>query len=303
MEDFASSAMMRLVRQGLLNQGIAPGAAPPRGAHIALTEKRALLGDVLSRHGPLAILRIGDAIAQMPPEPVLVALGAAASPGDLLDRWTRLERFMHARHRLVQEEAATTAVVLRHVSRLPGQAPRLEETLLIIGVVVALMRWIGVRGVRARPCTQRAWAYRGAWRQAPDNGACTPWEVRWDQSDPRPLKPPSATGPVQRMRTVLSADLTRRWTITALARDLGLSGRSLQRSLQDHGTTFSAIVQDVRTTAAAERLQSSSMTLGEIGFLCGFSDQGHFTRSFKAATATTPGTYRQLFSGAEQPPR
>jgi hypothetical protein len=66
--DFASAAMMRLVAAGLSRQGISvvPTSAT---AHVPLAAKRDVLGDVLARHGPLAILSIADAAPSMPPNP------------------------------------------------------------------------------------------------------------------------------------------------------------------------------------------------------------------------------------------
>jgi AraC-like DNA-binding protein len=36
--------------------------------------------------------------------------------------------------------------------------------------------------------------------------------------------------------------------------------------------------------------------MSEIGYLCGFSDQAHFTREMKGMTAITPAQYREQFS-------
>jgi AraC-like DNA-binding protein len=35
----------------------------------------------------------------------------------------------------------------------------------------------------------------------------------------------------------------------------------------------------------------------QVGYLCGFADQAHFTRSFKRFTAMTPVVYRAQFGG------
>ena len=99
-QDFASAAMMRLVATGLARQGISIPVPTSPNAHVSLGDKRAVLGVVLARHGPLAILSIADAACAMAPEPVVQALTKARDIPDLMDRWHRLERFSHGRHRV-----------------------------------------------------------------------------------------------------------------------------------------------------------------------------------------------------------
>ena len=97
--DFASAAMMRLVAAGLSRQGISVPVPTSATAHVPLASKRDVLSEVLARHGPLAILSIADAAPSMAPEPVVQALTHAKDMPDLMDRWHRLERFSHGRHR------------------------------------------------------------------------------------------------------------------------------------------------------------------------------------------------------------
>ena len=39
------------------------------------------------------------------------------------------------------------------------------------------------------------------------------------------------------------------------------------------------------------------MSTAEVGYMCGFADQAHFTRQFKRHTAMTPALYRSEFAG------
>jgi AraC-like DNA-binding protein len=43
-------------------------------------------------------------------------------------------------------------------------------------------------------------------------------------------------------------------------------------------------------------LLHSEAPLAEVGFLCGFSDQAHFTRAFKRQVGLTPARYRTEFA-------
>lgn len=88
MTDFASVAMMKLIHRGLKQQGIAlPSPAPTRGAHVALTDKRAVLVGLAEKFGLDAVLRIGDAVHSVEADPALTALTMAHDAIDLLSRW------------------------------------------------------------------------------------------------------------------------------------------------------------------------------------------------------------------------
>jgi AraC family transcriptional regulator len=49
-----------------------------------------------------------------------------------------------------------------------------------------------------------------------------------------------------------------------------------------------------RVERAKELLRRTSLSLSDIGAACGFADQSHFTRTFSAATGTTPGNWRRV---------
>lgn len=81
--------------------------------------------------------------------------------------------------------------------------------------------------------------------------------------------------------------------IDQVATLLYVSERTLQRRLEEHGTSFKALVDDVRKTTATLLLEGSQIGLGEVAFRLGYSDLRSFTRAFKRWTGTTPGGYRQ----------
>lgn len=152
MNDFASAAMVTIIRRGLARQGITPDA-PARltapKATIPLADKRQLLLGIYEQHGALALLRIGQAIEEVRHEPALNALLRAQSPLDLLERWQRLERYVHSRHRCVIEETGDRYVVVRHISLTPDTAPHATEDILVMGVMIALLEANGCDGLGA----------------------------------------------------------------------------------------------------------------------------------------------------------
>ncbi len=315
MDDFASAAMLRLIHLGLARQGLAPPppAAPPgRGAHVPLAHKRRLLDGLLAAHGPLALLRIGDAIADAPDEPALLALTLATSPPDLLARWQRLERFVHARHRLLVQVDGVSGLRLQHVSLAAQAPPTPAEDLLVLGLLVALARHIGTQGLQATAGQPALWRWQaGAWQAAsaglaaptaqakPQRSPLGDWHWQWQpplHASAAPLQPDTDwAGSASR---VLAADPARSWTVAALATQLGSSPRTLQRQLARQGQRFSHLVMDVRLAASARLLATTAQPAAAIGYHCGFADQAHFGRAFQHHSAMTPSQYRSAFQAA-----
>jgi AraC-like DNA-binding protein len=81
-----------------------------------------------------------------------------------------------------------------------------------------------------------------------------------------------------------------------VAKGLHISVRTLQRRLDEHGIVFSDLVDEVRQELAKKHLQAGELTLTEIGFLLGFSEQSSFTRAFKRWTGKTPLEFRRACS-------
>jgi AraC-like DNA-binding protein len=90
--------------------------------------------------------------------------------------------------------------------------------------------------------------------------------------------------------------------LARVARELGMSVRTLQRRLSAEAARFGDLVDDVRRGVAEEYLSVDGMNLMEIGFLLGFSDPNSFFRAFKRWTGTTPHAYRRQRQKAEHPP-
>jgi AraC-like DNA-binding protein len=77
-----------------------------------------------------------------------------------------------------------------------------------------------------------------------------------------------------------------------LARQLGMSERTLQRRLKDEGTTFAALVDEVRTDLAKMYLADEKLAIYEVAFLLGYSEPSAFNRAFKRWLGKTPSEYR-----------
>ncbi|WP_441293095.1 SDR family NAD(P)-dependent oxidoreductase [Sorangium sp. KYC3313] len=85
-----------------------------------------------------------------------------------------------------------------------------------------------------------------------------------------------------------------------IARRLGLSKRTLQRRIDDEGTSFQQILKETREALARHYLEETSLPVAEISFLLGFSEPNSFYRGFRAWTGTTPD---QAYFGPQTAPR
>jgi AraC-like DNA-binding protein len=73
-----------------------------------------------------------------------------------------------------------------------------------------------------------------------------------------------------------------------VARQLGMSPRSLTRHLAEEGTTFGEILERLRQRLAAGYLADDRMSVQQIAWLLGYSEVGAFNHAYKRWTGTAP---------------
>jgi len=78
-----------------------------------------------------------------------------------------------------------------------------------------------------------------------------------------------------------------------IARQLGLSGRTLQRRLAERGLVWKSLVEEVRRDLALRYLRDADLSLTEIALLLGYSDLSAFDRAFRRWLGTTPAEQRR----------
>lgn len=78
-----------------------------------------------------------------------------------------------------------------------------------------------------------------------------------------------------------------------VARQLGMSTRSLTRHLADEHTSFSDILDNLRQQQALRHLADERISLQQIAWLLGYSEMAAFNHAFKRWTGTSPGRARQ----------
>jgi AraC-like DNA-binding protein len=77
-----------------------------------------------------------------------------------------------------------------------------------------------------------------------------------------------------------------------VAAALHLSEKTLQRRLRDEATSYQQVLDEVRRELAQQYLREGPVSVCEITFRLGFSDQSSFTRAFRRWTGLTPGEFR-----------
>ena len=84
----------------------------------------------------------------------------------------------------------------------------------------------------------------------------------------------------------------RRPGIGDVAKELRLSGRTLQRRLTEAGVTFQQLTQEARRELARHYLRNSSLELNQTAYLLGYEDAHSFFRAFHDWEGTSPGAWR-----------
>ena len=82
-------------------------------------------------------------------------------------------------------------------------------------------------------------------------------------------------------------------SVNHIARKVRMGARTLARRLEQEGTTFRDVLDDLRRRLALGYVAGSDLGLSEIAFLLGYSQAAAFHRAFKRWTTQTPLEYRQ----------
>jgi AraC-like DNA-binding protein len=95
------------------------------------------------------------------------------------------------------------------------------------------------------------------------------------------------------IKQMIRAYATDGWLAANQASDLvGMSLRTMQRSLSVEGRTYSDLLEETRSGMAAEFLENTDVPMAEISDHLGYSDQSGFTRAFRRWAAVSPREFR-----------
>ena len=92
---------------------------------------------------------------------------------------------------------------------------------------------------------------------------------------------------------IVEGDALDRGALDAVARAVGRHPVSLARAFRRHfGQTLGECARRARVRRAAALLACGRQPIADVALDCGFCDQAHLTRSFKAVMGVTPAAYR-----------
>lgn len=98
----------------------------------------------------------------------------------------------------------------------------------------------------------------------------------------------------ERVRLAIQQKLTgRRPTIEDVADALHVSSRTLQRRLQDAGSSFQRVLEAARHQLARHYLNNSVLELNEAAYLLGYEDGNSFVRAFRSWEGVPPARWRE----------
>ncbi|WP_171044292.1 helix-turn-helix transcriptional regulator [Pseudoalteromonas citrea] len=322
---FASRMMLNILRSGLSTLGLNMIADDTKevSARIPLTTKQNWVNDVAKLYDITTLLRLGVGVSDFIGTPIGRALLTNSSEHTLIKKWQRLERYIHSQH-FITAEFTSHYVKVSHCSNTEHQ-PTVEEDFAVLGVLCALLQHVSGQpvllctsenkcscvfelpsNVIRAPFKAKSYAQMSAQRN---------WYIHFETNvsakqsdmaegkgqfidDLRIMSPAHMTesnsailanlAQVIMSLGLLDIDLPK------VAHSLALSVRTLQRRLGQLNMKFSSIVQEVRVKHAGILLLEGQLGISEIGFICGFSDQAHFSRVFKMWTGLSPKQYGEF---------
>ena len=95
------------------------------------------------------------------------------------------------------------------------------------------------------------------------------------------------------LRRLMEEDLPRKEKV---AEALNMTERTLQRRLQEAGTGYQQLLDDIRRETAIDWLTTTQMSVNDIADRLGFSEVRSFQRRFKSWTGHAPIKYRTMHS-------
>jgi AraC-like DNA-binding protein len=100
------------------------------------------------------------------------------------------------------------------------------------------------------------------------------------------------TGMAGRVRDRLLQSPSEMPGIEAVAAEIHMAVRSLRRRLDEEGTSFRALVDEVRQALAEELLTTAKLKLEEVAMRLGYSEPAAFVHAFKRWKGISPMAYR-----------
>jgi AraC-like DNA-binding protein len=283
--------------------------AADRKATIPLDQKRLILQAAVQQGGYACLPLLGRGLHQYSMDPTHLALTNGQSAHSCFVRWQRLERYIHSRHQVDILEMTPSSVAAVHRQRSGDIAPLAVEDLVVCGVLSALLEANNLSDVRT--CVAGVELYPDPNPKEVESlvrqGHTATWRFSWRTSvgalisqdrvaSWRELAPPLWSTFASDVGAKVVETLPEYPSVAELAAQLGRAPRTFQRDLASEGLSYSVLLAEVRFRMAGWYLINTAYPIAEIGFICGFSDQAHFTRDYGRRVGLTPAKYRVSFT-------
>lgn len=313
-EDFASSAMVRVLARGMVRLGLRPPvlAADLLQARIPLDFKRAVLLSAIEQGGLACLPLLGRGLHDLAMEPTHLALTTGHSASAMFVRWQRLERYIHSTHRIRVHALGEASARVEHIHKDQGPRPLPFEDLVVCGVLCALLEANGLTAVRAQANGAALYPNPDAdlLSRCADQRQTGLWSMSWSRSAQAPaasdlsaswvqVSPQVWTPFARAVGDLVAQHLPELLPVDAAASAVGMSRRSFQRTLESQGLTYQHLLAEVRFRMAGWHLLHEDAAIAEIGFVHGYSDQAHLTREFNRRVGVPPAKYRELFAAKD----
>ena len=99
---------------------------------------------------------------------------------------------------------------------------------------------------------------------------------------------------VDRVREVVHSTISSgEVSLELIAKRMGMSSRTVQRKLQQEGTSLHELLQQIRRELSLLYLRNPNVALSEVSYLLGFAEPSAFHHAFRKWTGKTPIQYRK----------
>jgi AraC-like DNA-binding protein len=304
----------------LAEAGLAPAQIENADARVSLADYARARRAALATSGDPAL---GLHMGEHPSVGAYDVLGSLAehsrSLREALHMCIRYARIMVEGPRMELTESGESATVRFTQLDADGPEARLTAEFATSGILYLIRRFIGIAAQPQRvPFTYPAPAHRAEYTRV--FSGCEQFEqditgIQFQRSwldRAHVYRSPELCALLQSRAELLlarieqeapAADRVKRWLAShsletkpkmdTIARDLGMSARSLRRRLHDEHAPYDALVEDARTTRAKGMLADPRHSVQEAAYALGFATSSAFSRAFKRWTGVAPSVYRE----------
>jgi AraC-like DNA-binding protein len=114
-----------------------------------------------------------------------------------------------------------------------------------------------------------------------------------EQSIATASEPAAPSAPIAPIREAILLELaTSGAELARVARRVAMSPRTVQRRLEEAGTSYQDLVDELRANMAQSLLRDRARSIVDVAFELGYADLKGFYRAFRRWTGTTPASWR-----------